>query len=547
MRHRSSHSIVWIAGLLALLPLGISAQTTVYLERSNTLSFDEERLPDAQILRGDVCFRHDSALMFCDSAYFFEKTNSLTAFSHVRIVQGDTLSAYGDVLYYDGNTRIARLRRHVRLIHRGTTLTTNSLNYDRQRNLAYYFSGGVIRDSLNTLVSQWGQYTPPTSQAVFRHDVRLDNNRFVLTADTLCYNTGSKRADLVGPTTIVYEGETTILSSLGIYHTDTEQSTLYQRSRVLHSDGQSLTGDTIYYDKRIGYGRVRGHMEAADSAQQATLYGNYGELYETDNHGYATGNALMVDRSASAAYTYIHADTLFTEQCPYPEGDSTWRRVRGHHHVRIYRTDLQAVCDSAVYIGRDSLFSLYTLPVCWSDSQQISADSIRIYIRDGAVNRMEAEGQCLAVRQLPDERYNQMAGKQMTAYITDNELRRLDVSGNAETLFYPDDRGELIGLNATVSSNVSLYFADRHIEHILFTTQTTGTLYPLDQIPEGQDRLAGFFWADEERPRGPQDVFRHPAPTPRTGAPAPQAVEPAAATQQAPAPPVKQKTNKRKR
>ena len=133
----------------------------VYLEHSETLSFDENRLPDAQILKGKVRFRHDSALMYCDSAYFFEKANTLHAFGRVHLVQGDSLEGFGDVLYYDGNTKLARFRRNVRLLHNGSILRTDSLNYDRIRDIAYYFAGGVIEDSIkNTLSSSWGQYTP---------------------------------------------------------------------------------------------------------------------------------------------------------------------------------------------------------------------------------------------------------------------------------------------------------------------------------------------------------------------------------------------------
>lgn len=162
--------IVWIIGGCWTIS-GMAQESTktslVYLEHSETLSFDEKRLPDAQILRGNVCFRHDSVLMYCDSAYFFEKENSLHAFGHVHMIQGDTLEGFGDRLFYNGNTKLARLRQHVRLIHQETILTTDSLNYDRKNNIAYYFSGGMIEDSLNTLTSRWGQYTPDDHQALF--------------------------------------------------------------------------------------------------------------------------------------------------------------------------------------------------------------------------------------------------------------------------------------------------------------------------------------------------------------------------------------------
>ena len=205
---------------LALLFVGAcfaqeKKEDLVYLEHSETLSFDEERHPDAQLLKGNVRFRHEDALMYCDSAYFYENNNSLDAFGHVRFVQGDTLFGYGDVLYYNGNTKFARLRRHVKLIHKETVLITDSLNYDRRRDIAWYYTGGTIQDTLNTLTSIWGQYQPNNDQAVFRYDVELQNPNFTLSADTLKYNTQTNIADIVGPTTIVYDEETTIISDLG--------------------------------------------------------------------------------------------------------------------------------------------------------------------------------------------------------------------------------------------------------------------------------------------------------------------------------------------
>ena len=192
----------------------------VYLERAENLSFDEERIANAQILRGNVVFRHEEALMYCDSAYFYEGTNSLDAFGHVRFVQGDTLQGFGDKLFYDGNTKLAPHAQHVKLVHgrekeNPTILTTDSLNYDRMAEVAYYFHGGSAKDSLNTLISVRGSYRPNTKQAVFSREVVLTNPKFVLTSDTLLYNTETKVADIVSPTLIIYEQETDIHFSAG--------------------------------------------------------------------------------------------------------------------------------------------------------------------------------------------------------------------------------------------------------------------------------------------------------------------------------------------
>lgn len=515
----------------------------VYLEHSETLSFDQERIADAQILRGNVIFRHEDALMYCDSAYFYEKENSLDAFGHVRFVQGDTLLGYGDKLFYNGNSKFARLRRHVRLVHgkdNPTILTTDSLNYDRMRDIAYYYTGGTISDTLNTLTSVWGQYTPNNKQAVFSHRVHLENPKFDLAADTLLYNTDTHIADLISPTTIVYEKETNIYSSRGWYNTETEQSMLLDRSRVVHIDGKSMTGDTIFYNKHLGYGKMIGSMEMKDTVQMVTLYGSYGEMFHDGEYGYVTDSALMVDWSDSAAYGYMHADTLYSETVPFqiqrlvprdsvlidsvltavePDTlwkDTTYRAMRAFHNVRIYREDMQAVCDSMSYNGWDSVMTLYTEPVCWSDNHQISADTIYIYMRNGTIDYARGIGSALTIQQETDTYFDQMAGKEMIAYIRDGELRQVDVNGNALTVFFPkEDDGSFLGVNTTQSSFVKVYIENQKIHHILFTAQTTGTLYPLDQVPDGKDRLNGFFWAEQERPQQPVDVFLRPLRTPR--------------------------------
>lgn len=534
--------------MLCFVALGAAAQDStktslVYLEHSQTLSFDEQRLPDAQILRGDVRFRHDSVIMYCDSAYFFEKENSLHAFGHVHMVQGDTLEGFGDVLFYNGNTKLARLRRHVRLIHQKTTLTTDSLNYDRKKNIAYYFSGGMIEDSLNTLTSRWGQYTPDNHQAIFRDEVKLVNPKFVLTADTLGYNTETYQSDIVGPTTILYDEETTILSTNGWYNTQTELSMLLDRSRIIHVDGITLTGDTIYYDKANGYGRSLGNIESTDSTNHMTLYGNVSEVWEDGGRGYVTDSAMLLDWSDSTAFTYMHADTLWTEEISYPIftlkmrdsllvdsvmvaqnpdtiwRDTTYQQLRAFWHVRVFRDDIQAVCDSARYHGRDSLLTLFGMPICWNEDNQMSADQIDIYFKNETVDYMHGVGNALAVKREGFSEFNQLAGKEMLAYVKDGDVYLVDVKGNAETIFYPrEDDGSYVGVNRTQSSFVKMYMQNRQIDHVVFTTATTGVMIPIDQALPEETKLSGFFWAEAERPLRPADIFLYPPRTERPSA-----------------------------
>ena len=529
-------------------------QTLVYLENAETLSFDEEAHPGAQLLTGNVRFRHEDAFMYCDSAYFYEQQNSLDAFGNVRFVQGDTLFGYSDRLFYNGDTKFARMRSNVRLVDKSTVLETDSLNYDRVADIAWYWTGGKISDSLNVLTSHWGQYESNLNQALFKTDVHLVNDRFVMDADTLKYNTQTHIADILGPTTILYEQETTITTTLGWYNTANEKSMLLNRSLIEHTDGKTMIGDTIFYDKKQGYGQALHDMQLTDSVQHVTLYGNYGEMYERSDspdaligsHGFATDSALMVDWSDSTAFTYMHADTLFTEEILYTDTiplpldslalsdpmatpdttfrDSSYRLIRGFYGARVYREDMQAVADSVVYNSRDSIMSLFGKPVAWSDNQQISALHIDIFFRDSTVDYAHGVGECIAIQQQTPRYFNQMAGKEMFAYIRDGEVTRIDVNGNAETVFFPQDEnnGEWLGVNKTQSSFVKVYMKSnkdssngqssnsQSIDHVVFTAATTGTMYPIGHLKDEETHLSQFFWADHLRPRNPGDVFLHP-------------------------------------
>ena len=138
----------------------------VYLLNADIIRYEEYINPDAQRLMGNVVFRHDSMYMYCDSALFYQDRNSFDAYHNVRVEQGDTLFLYGDSLFYDGNTKLLRVRDNVRLENRTMILLTDSLNYDRNTGLGWFFDGGTLLDEESTLISEYGQFDTNTKMAV---------------------------------------------------------------------------------------------------------------------------------------------------------------------------------------------------------------------------------------------------------------------------------------------------------------------------------------------------------------------------------------------
>ena len=230
-------------------------KSRVYLVHADELFYDRWRNNDAQVLRGNVEFEHDGAHLYCDSANYFEKDNSFEAWGNVRMVQGDTLSLTSDFGYYDGNRKLLQAKvfdsgKEVVLRNRETTLTTDTLFFDRIDNMGYYDDGGKIVDKTATLTSWHGEYHTDTKDAFFTDRVKLVDGSSVLTTDTLVYNTNTKLANIVGPSDI-HSGSSHIYSELGFYNTDKKQAELLQRSKVMN-EGSTIVSDSIWYDGITG-------------------------------------------------------------------------------------------------------------------------------------------------------------------------------------------------------------------------------------------------------------------------------------------------------
>ncbi len=480
-------------------------KTRVDLLHAEEAQADKILLPDVQILIRSVKLRHDSMYMYCDSALIYEKTNSVEAFGNVRMEQGDTLFIYGDYLYYDGMSQLAMLRENVRMINRNTVLTTDSLNYDRLYNLGYYFDGGTLTDEENVLTSEWGEYSPATKISVFNHDVKLVNPKFVLTSDTLKYNTDTKIATILGPSDIVSD-KNHIYSERGIYNTTTEQAELLDRS-VLTNEGKKLTGDSIFYDRVLGYGEAFDNVQMNDTINRNMLTGNYCFYNEITGSALATQRAVAIDYSQGDSL-FMHGDTLRLITY-HINTDSMFREMRVYHKVRAYRTDVQAVCDSLVYNSKDSCMTMYTDPILWHGSQQLLGEEIKVYMNDSTIDWAHIINQALAVEQKDSVHYNQVTGKEMKGFFVGGDMRQVDVNGNVLVVFYPiDDKDStMIGLNYSEGSFLRMLLKERRMEQGAFIGKANGTLYPMDQIPADKYKLPPFVWFDYIRPRNKEDIF----------------------------------------
>lgn len=478
----------------------------VYLVHADVLHYDQYgRNPNAQILNGNVAFRHKGARLTCDSAYFYQESNSFKAFGHVRMLQGDTLSLFSDYAFYDGDNQMAEARNNVVLTHRGTKLYTDSLNYDRLYGIGYFFEGGRMVDKNNVLVSDWGEYDTETREAIFNYDVSLKNKKFLLNTDTLYYDTKTSLAHVVGPSRIT-SGESVINTTDGFYDTNKEVARLYGRA-TLTNKGKELTGDSLFYDEKAGVSRGYDNVVYKDSENKNELTCNYFWYNDKTGTALATDSAVMKDYSQKDTL-FVHSDTIrmYTYDI---ETDSVYRTLHCYNRVRAFRTDVQAVCDSLVYNSKDSCMTMYKDPITWNGDRQLLGEVIKVYMKDSTLDRAHVINQALSAELLHDgKHYNQVASREMFAYFDKGELTGTEARGNVMVVFYPvDDKDStLMGLVYLETDTLRMYMKDRQLQRI-WTPKNSGTMYPMTQIPPSRYKLPNFAWFDYIRPVDKHDIF----------------------------------------
>lgn len=477
----------------------------VYLLHSDNLHYDRFRNPDAQILDGNVAFRHQGATLYCDSAHFYEKSNSFEAFNNVKMYQGDTLSLFSDYAFYDGNEMMCMARYNVVLKNRESTLYTDSLNYDRLYSVGYFFEGGKLVDGRSTLTSDWGEYNTETKQAVFNYSVKLKGPDYVITSDTLHYDTKTSTAHVLGPSDI-YSGTSHITTEDGYYGTKTKKSQLYQRS-IIRNQGRIIVGDSVYHDDITGTSEAFNNIIYRDTVNKNMLTSDYCFYNEQTGYGMATKRAVAIDYSQKDSL-YMHADTfkLYTFNI---NTDSVYRKLHAYNKVRAYRVDVQAVCDSLVFNSQDSCLTMYRDPIVWNLSQQLLGEVIKVYMRDSTIDRAHVIGQALSVEQMADSvHFNQVSSKEMKAFFLNGEVHEANAIDNVQIVYYPIDDSDstLIGLNYTETSEMKMYLENRKMKKI-WMPKAEGTLYPMSQIPPAKKFLPNYAWFDYVRPLDKDDIF----------------------------------------
>jgi lipopolysaccharide export system protein LptA len=375
-------------------------------------------------------------------------------------------------------------------------LTTTQLNYDLVDKVGSYTTGGDILNGEDKLYSDKGTYYSRTKEFFFKDNVKLTNPEYTMESDTLRYNTRSKIATFYGPTYIRSE-ENTIYCEYGWYNTDKEIS---QFSRGAYIEGQAnkLVADSMMYYRNTGLGEAFGNLQLTDTTEDVVITGQYGKYQRLIKRTVITGNPMAIKNMDGDSF-FLRADT-FVDLADTAMGKK--RTLLAQHNVKVYKSDFQAVADSLIYNFIDSTISFYKNPVLWTDSNQITGDTIIVFRNSKGLEHIEAFQNGFVIERDKNGLYNQVKGRRVEAFFTDGRLDKVEVNGNGQSVYYAlEEDQQYAGVNEVVCGKMIINIdTSNRVRTITFITKPKATFYPLEKFPDNKSRLPSFEWRSATRP-----------------------------------------------
>ncbi|WP_114781640.1 OstA-like protein [Botryobacter ruber] len=462
-------------------------------------------------LLGNVKFKQQDMTLFADSVYRYVDRQVLEAFGQVRMNQADTVTITGSRATYDSDKRQANISGGVVMQDPKMTLTTPTLDYNLDTKVATYTEGGTIVDPENQLQSQWGAYDTNTKIFTFRQNVKVTTADYTITAQNMRYNTESKIVYFAGPTFIKgQQGD--LYAEEGTYDTIKKISRFGRNAYILTPEYR-LGGDQLYYDQNRGYGFAQRNVTLRSLKDDVTIHGQTGRYWRGRGLAKVYGSPVM-ETILDGDTLYLAADTLISRESQVPEMPSM---LFAFPNVKIFKKDLQGACDSLSYNRTDSIMHMNRKPILWSDASQLVSDTIHIQLRNKTIDRMYMYSNAFIASEDSLKNYNQVKGRDMVAYFQEGNIRRVNVNGNGESLYFVLEGDTAVtGMNKAICSDMVLKFAEKELKSISFLVNPDASLIPPHELKEEEKTLEGFNWMGELRPQR-KDIFakRVPAAKPK--------------------------------
>lgn len=483
-------------------------------------------------LAGKAIVRQEKTIFYADSIIINETDNSLEAFGNIHINDADSIHTYSQYLKYLGKEKKAYLKRKVRLTDGKGELTTDELEYDVAVKIGTYLKGGKLTNKKTVLTSTEGYYYGDTKDVIFKRKVVLIDPEYKIITDTLQYNTSTEIASFISPSIIYSDsGRRTIRTKDGYFDLKNKRGFLYKRS-VIDDSTYTFTADDMAIDDSTKLAEFRGNAvyRGKDTAQGFDMIANNIKTDRKKDILLATQKPILLIKqgrdsifvSADTLYSARLSDLLKSRNVPplrdsgkrmtvidSTKSDSTNKFFEAYYNVRIFSDSLQAIGDSLFYSLQDSVFRLFKSPVVWAKDNQVTGDTIYLFIKNKKPERMYVFENAMAISKVDNTQYfNQLKGNTLNALFEDGQIHFIRARGNAENVYYgQDDQKKFIGVNKSNADVIEFLFGDGKPERVTFLRNLDGTTYPMRQVNHDEIKLRNFRWLDAVRPKSKFDIL----------------------------------------
>jgi lipopolysaccharide assembly outer membrane protein LptD (OstA) len=537
-------------GQIRQLPTGPDSLKLVIIHNTDRFGYSKSDTgTEIQTLAGNVKLQQGSTLFNCDSAIVNKKNHVIEAFGNVHINDADSVHTYSQYLLYYMDTRIAILKKNVRLTNAKATLLSEELQYDLNQRIGEYHNNGKLINGESVLTSKEGIYYAELKDVIFKQNVHLKDPKYKLRSDSLLYNTETEIATFIAQTYIEDSAKRTITTKEGYYDLKRRKASFGKRP-VIKDGAVTVIAEDIDTNDSTGVTILRGNAVYVDTAQGVSVLANFIETNRDEGSFIATQHPLMIIKqdqdsiyvtadtllsgrlsklpvvkdsaaitgdsslvSSDSAVKTISSDTLrstmvLNTDSTAGKNDSTDRYFKAWHHVRIFSDSLQAVSDSLFYSGKDSIFRLFTDPIIWASANQVTGDTIFLFTKNKKPDQLYVFENGLAINKDSTNLFNQVRGNRLYGYFKDGNIDYFRAKGNAESVYYVKDELQyLVGINRANSDIIDMRFKNKELNRVVFINAVTATMFPVSQATEQDKFLRNFKWRDERRPKTKFELF----------------------------------------
>jgi len=499
--------------------------TTIIMIQAEHYNFEDRDSSGKFIsLAGNAKVQQERTFFDADSIVLNQKENFLEAFGHVHINDADSVHTYADYLKYYGKDKKAFLKNNVRLTDGKGTLTTNDLDYDVGIKMGTYHNGGKIVNRKTTITSRDGYYYGDTRDVYFYNKVEMNSPDTKIFTDTMLYNINTEITNFISPTTI-FNGKRRVFTKEGFYDTKTKKAQFAKRSCIDDST-YTLCADDMAFEDSTGKAQFRGNAvyRSKDSLSGFDLIANDIKTNSKTKTILATEKPILLLKQENDT-TYISADTLFSARftqlqkvknipilrdtskgnytVKFDKDSSNDRYFEAYNHVRIFNDSLQAIADSMFYSSTDSILRLFKNPIAWAQDNQITGDTMYLFIKNRNPEKMVVFENAMAISKVNGNFFNQLRGNNITGYFRGEHIDILKTKGSpAQNVYYAqDEQKKLVGVNQSAADVINIEFINNKPEKVIFINNLQGTMFPLNQVNHSDLQVKGFKWLIDLRPK----------------------------------------------